>query len=115
VNSEKTQQSARIRADQVARLREIAEHVPGSSINRLVQKAVDQWLEIEGPVYLAAFKEVQRQLGSKRQAVSGHVYWSKDANLEEYPAMRPATPEQLAGLDVEHDEKGHISRVKVKA
>ena len=61
--------TVRIKAEQSARLREIAEHVPGSSINSMVQRAVEQWLEIEGPVYLAAFKEVQRKLNKERQAV----------------------------------------------
>lgn len=61
--------TVRIKADQASRLREITEHVPGSSLNALVQRAVEQWLEIEGPVYLAAFKEVHRKLSKERQAV----------------------------------------------
>jgi hypothetical protein len=54
--------SVRIKAEQARRLREIAEFVPGSSINALVQRAVQQWLEIEGPVYLEAFKTVRQSL-----------------------------------------------------
>lgn len=61
--------SVRIGTDQSERLHEIAEYVPGSSINALVQRAVDQWLEIEGPVYLDAFKKVKLNLVKKRQAV----------------------------------------------
>lgn len=58
--------SVRIKADQLARLREIAEYVPGSSINALVQRAVEQWLEIEGPVYLEAFQSVRETLGERQ-------------------------------------------------
>jgi hypothetical protein len=59
--------SVRIKAEQAAGLREIAEHVPGSSINAVVQRAVEQWLAIEGPVYLDAFKKVRETL--ERQPV----------------------------------------------
>jgi hypothetical protein len=61
--------TVRIRANQATRLREITDYVPGSSINGWVQRAVEQLLEIEGPVYLAALREVHQKLSSKRQAV----------------------------------------------
>jgi hypothetical protein len=59
--------SVRIKAEQAEKLREIAGFVPGSGINAIVQRAVAQWLEIEGPVYVEAFKRVQDTL--KRQPV----------------------------------------------
>lgn len=58
--------SVRLKADQLARLREIAEYIPGSSINALVQRAVEQWLEIEGPVYLEAFQSARETLGERQ-------------------------------------------------
>lgn len=62
--------SVRIEAEQVARLREIVDYVPGSSINTLARRAVDLWLEVEGAVYLDAFKKVKLNLVKKRQAVT---------------------------------------------
>lgn len=54
--------SVRIKAVNAARLREVAEFIPGSSINALVDRAVEQLIEIEGPVYIAAFKEAREKL-----------------------------------------------------
>jgi hypothetical protein len=62
--------SVRIKPEQARRLREITGHIPGSSINAVVQRAVQQWLEIEGPVYLEAFKQVKQRLNKERQAVA---------------------------------------------
>jgi hypothetical protein len=59
--------SVRIKAGQAERLREVAERIPGSSINVLVQRAVAQWLDIEAPVYIAAFDEARAKL--ERQPV----------------------------------------------
>lgn len=59
--------SVRITAEQAKRLREIAGFVPGSSINALAQRGVAQWLAIEAPVYLDAFKKVRETL--ERQPV----------------------------------------------
>ena len=59
--------SVRIKAEQAKRLHEIAETIPGFSINGAVQRAMDLWLEVEGPVYLEAFDEARRKL--ERQPV----------------------------------------------
>lgn len=61
--------SVLIKTEQASRLREIADCIPGSSINVMVQKAVENWLEIEGTVYLDAFKRVRQSL--ERQPVRG--------------------------------------------
>jgi hypothetical protein len=61
--------SVRIKAEQAKRLREIAECMPGFSVNGAVQRAMDLWLEIEGPVYKEAFEEAQRKLRQERQPV----------------------------------------------
>lgn len=63
----------RISAEQDKQLREIADRVPGANVSGLAQRAIDLWLEIEGPVYMEAYKEVQsRRLAIvPRQAVSG--------------------------------------------
>lgn len=41
----------------------------------------------------------------------GTLYWSKDGKQSE---MRPATEEQLAGLDIERDKNGIIVSVSPK-
>lgn len=61
-------ESVRIKTVQAKRLREIANFIPGSSINAIVQRAVEQWLDVEGPVYLEAFRQVKENL--KRQPVA---------------------------------------------
>lgn len=60
--------SVRIKAEQMKKLREIADKFPVISINAVVQRAVDQWLEIEGPVYLEHARKIKENL--KRQPVS---------------------------------------------
>lgn len=61
--------SVRIGERQAEKLREVADQMPGSSMNGMVQRAVDLWLEIEGPVYLEALQGI-RDRGRKRQAVT---------------------------------------------
>lgn len=61
--------SVRIGEKQAKRLHEVSDLIVGGSINGMVQRAVDLWLEVEGPVYLAALKQAQHKLGDKRQAV----------------------------------------------
>lgn len=63
--------SVRIGADQAIRLREIVDRIPGGSINGVVQRAVEQWLEIEGPVYLEALREAHGKLAQSREAIQG--------------------------------------------
>lgn len=63
--------SVRIGKDQAIRLHEIVDRIPGGSINGVVQRAVEQWLEIEGPVYLAAFREAQGKLAQTKKAIQG--------------------------------------------
>lgn len=64
--------SVRIGEKQAKRLQEISDLEIGGSINGKVQRAVDLWLEVEGPVYLAHLKKMQQELVDKRQAVK-HV------------------------------------------
>jgi hypothetical protein len=61
--------SVRIKAEQAKRLQEMAHHIPGFSVDGAVKRAVDLWLEVEGPVYEEAFKEARRKLQEKRQVV----------------------------------------------
>lgn len=61
--------SVRIGEKQAKRLQEISDLIIGGSINGMVQRSVDLWLEVEGPVYLAHLKQAQHELGDKRQAV----------------------------------------------
>ena len=57
--------SVRIGAEQAKKLHEVADQMSGCSLNGLVQRAVDLYLEVEAPVYLAAFKEARAKLGRK--------------------------------------------------
>jgi hypothetical protein len=61
--------SVRIKAEQAHRLHEIADNIPGFSINGAVQRAVELWLEVEGPVYLEAFDGARKKLIQQRQPV----------------------------------------------
>lgn len=61
--------SVRITDSQTKRLREVVGVIPGSSINGLAQRAIEQWLEIEAPVYLAAYRDAREKLGPERQPV----------------------------------------------
>jgi Arc/MetJ-type ribon-helix-helix transcriptional regulator len=63
--------SVRIGKDQANRLREIVDQFPGGSINGVVQRAVDLWLEKEGTVYLAALREARGRLAQTKEAVQG--------------------------------------------
>lgn len=54
--------SVRIKESQVKAIQEIAATVPGFSLNGVVQRAVDIWLEVEGPVYKEAFEEAKSKL-----------------------------------------------------
>lgn len=63
--------SVRIGKDQASRLREIVDQFPGGSINGVVQRAVDLWLEKEGTVYLAALKEARGRLAQTKEASQG--------------------------------------------
>jgi hypothetical protein len=63
--------SVRIKATQVSRLREIVDQFPGGSINGVVQRAVDLWLEKEGTVYLAALREARGKVAQSKEAVQG--------------------------------------------
>lgn len=53
-------------------------------------------------------------MGEPVELKMGTLWWSKNANLDAWPEMNEATPEQLAGLIIERDEKGIIIRVSVK-
>lgn len=57
----------RIGETQAKQLHDIFGQIPGFNLNGLVQRGVDLLLEIEGPVYEAAFKEARAKL--KRQPV----------------------------------------------
>lgn len=57
--------SVRIEEEQARRLQEIAAGFPGSSINGLVRRGVELFLEIEAPVYEAAIREARQKLGRK--------------------------------------------------
>jgi hypothetical protein len=57
--------SVRIEGGQFAELGEIAKSFPGASVNGLVQRAVELWLEVEGPVYQSVFKEAKAKLNRK--------------------------------------------------
>jgi predicted transcriptional regulator len=61
-------ETVRIKEEQARRLQVFADMIPGSSISVIVQRAVEQWLDVEGPVYLAAFKEARAKV-QERQAV----------------------------------------------
>lgn len=54
--------SVRIEIKQANKLHEVADQIAGCSINGMVQRAVDLWLEIEGPVYLAALSDARKKL-----------------------------------------------------
>lgn len=60
--------SVRIREDQARKLNEIADPAMGRSINAFVKRAVDLWLEIEGPTY-REIKELRERRARERQAV----------------------------------------------
>jgi hypothetical protein len=59
--------SVRISAEQAKQLQSIATDVPGMSLNLMVQRGVDLFLEIEGPVHLAKARELRNL--RKRQDV----------------------------------------------
>ncbi len=61
----------RIKAAQARRLREIVDQFPGGSVSGVVQRAVDLWLEKEGPVYLAALKEARGRVAQAKEAIHG--------------------------------------------
>lgn len=44
----------------------------------------------------------------------GILWWSKDADPDKLPEMHEATPEQLAGFEIERDEDGKFIRAKLK-
>jgi hypothetical protein len=44
----------------------------------------------------------------------GTLWWSKGADPDRMPEMKEATPEQLASLIIERDEKGIITSVRVR-
>lgn len=66
--------SVRIEEKQAKKLHEVADQIAGCSLNGMVQRAVDLWLEIEGPVYVAALQEARKKLARKeRQPVAEQV------------------------------------------
>lgn len=60
--------SVRIKKQNEKRAREIANFIPGCSISAIVDRALEQWLDVEGPVYIEAFRQVKENL--KRQPVA---------------------------------------------
>ena len=62
--------SVRIRQEQKERCRKIADYIPGGRVDTIVQRAVDLWLETEGPVYEEAFQRAQEKLERKGQGVT---------------------------------------------
>lgn len=62
--------SVRINEEQARRLQRIAENFPGSSVNGLVRRGVELFLDGEAPVYEAAIKEARQKLGSKNVSLS---------------------------------------------
>jgi hypothetical protein len=65
VNTVKTA-LVRIRVDQETQLRDILQDFP-VTITSVVQRALDLWLEVEGPVYRDALRKMKDNL--KRQPV----------------------------------------------
>ena len=67
--------SVRIKSEQAKRIQELAEHIPGFSVDGAVKRAVDLWLEVEAPVYLEAITEARIKLKRERQpvAIDRHV------------------------------------------
>lgn len=61
--------SVRIGEGQAKKLHEVADLAVGSSINGLVQRALDLWIEVEYPVYLSDLKATRDKLKKIRQAV----------------------------------------------
>lgn len=60
--------SVRIAEGQAKKLHDVADLAVGSSINAIVQRAVDLWLETEYPVYVVALRDARDKL-RKRQPV----------------------------------------------
>ena len=60
----------RIQEGLAKRLHEVASQIEGYSINAMVNRGVELFLEQEAPVYLAAFKEIRAKIPhTKRQPV----------------------------------------------
>lgn len=45
-------------------------------------------------------------------SVEGFLWWSKDADLDAWPEMRPATGKQLSKIIIERDKDGKIIGVR---
>lgn len=66
--------SVRAKSGNVAQLRVVAEYVPGSSVNALVDMAIELFLKVEAPVYIAAFEDARAKLErGERQPVRSQV------------------------------------------
>lgn len=64
--------SVRLKEEYAAALEEFANMIPGFSITGGVNRAVELWLEVEGPVYRDAFDGKLRKLRSARQPVASN-------------------------------------------
>lgn len=66
--------SVRAKSENVARLRSVAEYIPGSSVNALVDMAIRLFLDVEAPAYIAAFEDARAKLErGERQPVRSQV------------------------------------------
>jgi len=43
-----------------------------------------------------------------------HLYWSKESDPDKPMEMNPATKEQLENLEIDRDEKGFITAVRLR-
>ena len=64
-------EQVRIDDEQVRRLKKVSDMIPGGKIHPLVRRAVELWLEVEAPVYIAKFEEARKEIAAmqKRQDV----------------------------------------------
>ena len=61
-------QSVRITKSQADKLKEVADVMPGGTVNGLVQDCVDAYLECEAPIWLRAASEARKKIGRKPAA-----------------------------------------------
>jgi len=60
--------SVRITAEQAAKLKEVADVMPGGTVNGLVQDCVDAYLECEAKIWLKAAQEARKKIGRQPAA-----------------------------------------------